>query len=206
MLIDVDVVCCARYELNMMTAAHKTTFEDLFKKKFYDIPNALYRGSLGFKTAAVGSEEQVFDNILAAKTVTEIPRASKNRRVEGPTGAAKWDVTSPENLALFKSREEEKSEKEAKKKEAEEKKKEKEKEREAKKKEKEEQIQEKRREREERKTQKEAAAAAKKAERAAKKADEEAKKVEKSKKTKEMKVDDPIPGPSNTRKSARSRK
>ena len=151
--VDVDVVCCARYELNMMTAAHKTTFEDLFKKKFYDIPNALYRGSLGFKTAAVGSEEQVFDNdnILAAKTVTEIPRASKKWRVEGPTGAAKWDVTSPENLALFKSREEEKSEKEAKKKEAEEKKKEKEKEREAKKKEKEEQTQEKRREREERK-------------------------------------------------------
>ena len=145
--VDVDVVCCARYELNMMTAAHKTTFEDLFKKKFYDIPNALYRGSLGFKTAAVGSEEQVFDNILAAKTVTEIPRGSKNRRVEGPTGAAKWDVTSPENLALFKSREEEKSEKEAKKKEAEEKKKEKEKEREAKKKE----TPEKRREREERK-------------------------------------------------------
>ena len=145
--VDVDVVCCARYELNMMTAAHKTTFEDLFKKKFYDIPNALYRGSLGFKTAAVGSEEQVFDNILAAKTVTEIPRASKNRRV----GAVKWDVTSPENLALFKSREEEKSEKEDKKKEAEEKKKEKEKEREAKKKEKEEQTQEKRREREERK-------------------------------------------------------
>ena len=61
-------------------------------------------------------------------------------------------------------------------------------------------------EKKERKTQKEAAAAAKKAERAAKKADEEAKKVEKSKKTKEMKVDDPIPGPSNTRKSARSRK
>ena len=146
MLIDVDVdgVCCARYELNMMTAAHKTTFEDLFKKKkFYEIPNALYRGWLGFKIAAVGSEEQVFDNILAAKTVTEIPRASKNRRVEGPTGAAKWDVTSPENLALFKSREEEKSEKEAKKKEAEEKKKEKEKETEAKKKEKEEQTQEK---------------------------------------------------------------
>ena len=77
---------------------------------------------------------------------------------------------------------------------------------EAKKKEKEEQTQEKRREREERKTQKEAAVAAKKAERAAKKADEEAKKVEKSKKTKEMKVDDPIPGPSNTRKSTRSRK
>ena len=55
MLIDVDVVCCARYELNMMTAAHKTTFEDLFKKKkFYEIPNALYRGWLGFKISAVG--------------------------------------------------------------------------------------------------------------------------------------------------------
>ena len=54
----------------MMTAAHKTVFENLFKaKKFYEIPNALYRGWLGFKIAAVGSEEEVFNNILAAKTV-----------------------------------------------------------------------------------------------------------------------------------------
>ena len=89
----------------MMTAAHKTVFENLFEaKKFYEIPNALYRGWLGFKIAAVGSEEEVFNNILAAKTVSEIPRAKK-RRLEGPTGASKWDVTSTENLALFKSRE-----------------------------------------------------------------------------------------------------
>ena len=51
----------------MMTAAHKTVFENLFKaKKFYKIPNTLYRGWLGFKIAAVGSEEEVFNNILAA--------------------------------------------------------------------------------------------------------------------------------------------
>ena len=149
----------------MMTSAHKTISENLFKaKKFYEIPNALYRGWLGFKIAAVGSEEEVFDNILAAKTVTEIPW-SKKRRVEGPAGAAKWDVTSAENLALFKSREDEKAEKEAKKKEAEEKKKEKE--REAKKKKKEEQIKQKKRQREEKKSlapAKREAAAAKKAE------------------------------------------
>ena len=106
----------------MMTAAQKTIFEDLFKqKKFYEIPNAVYRGWLGFKIAAVGSEAEVFANILAAKTVTQIPRAKK-RRIDGPIGAAKWDVTSRENLALFQAREEEKAEKEAKKKEAEEKK------------------------------------------------------------------------------------
>ena len=57
----------------------------------------------------------MFDNILAAKTVTRIPRA-KRRRLEGPSGAAKFDITSPENLALFKSREDKKEEKEARKK------------------------------------------------------------------------------------------
>ena len=177
----------------MMTAAQKTIFEDLFKqKKFYEIPNAVYRGWLGFKIAAVGSEEEVFANILAAKTVTQIPRAKK-RRVDGPTGAAKWDVTSTENLALFQAREEEKAEKEAKKKEAEEKKKEKEEQREAKKREKEEQIQEKKRQKEERKREREEAAAAKKAEKAAKKA-------EKARETKE--VDEAVPGTSNTRKRA----
>ncbi len=93
----------ARYELNMMTASQKTQFEELFKeKKFYEIPNAIYRGWLGFKIAVLGTEENMFDKILAAKTITEIPRA-KRRKVDGPTGAAKWDVTSPENLALSRS-------------------------------------------------------------------------------------------------------
>ena len=55
---------------------------------------------------ALGSEG-LFYKILADKTITEIPRAKKNR-VDGPTGAAKWDVTSTEKLALFKNREEEK--------------------------------------------------------------------------------------------------
>ena len=179
----------------MMTAAQKTIFEDLFKqKKFYEIPNAVYRGWLGFKIAAVGSKAEVFANILAAKTVTQIPRAKK-RRIDGPIGAAKWDVTSRENLALFQAREEEKAEKEAKKKEAEEKKKEKEEQREAKKREKEEQIQEKKRQKEERKREREEAAAAKKAEKAAKKA-------EKAREAKE--VDETVPGTSNTRKRGKN--
>ena len=42
--------------------------------------------------------EEVFDNILAAKTVTNIVK------VDGPIEAAKWDVTSAENLALFQAR------------------------------------------------------------------------------------------------------
>ena len=57
-----------------------TFFGNIFKqKKFYEIPNAVYRGWLGFKIAAVGSEEEVFNQILAAKTVSEIPRAKKRR-------------------------------------------------------------------------------------------------------------------------------
>ena len=42
----------------MMTAAQKTVFGNLFKqKKFIEIPNAVYRVWLGFKIAAMGSEE-----------------------------------------------------------------------------------------------------------------------------------------------------
>ena len=42
--------------------------------------------------------EEVFDNILAAKTVTNIVK------VDGPIEAAKWDVNNAENLALFQAR------------------------------------------------------------------------------------------------------
>ena len=185
-----------------MTAAQKTVFEDLFKaKRFYEVSNATYRGWLGFKIAAVGSEDEVF-NILAAKTVTKIPRA-KRRRLEGPTGAAKFDVTSPENLALFKSREDEKDEKEVRKKQAEEKKKEKEQERESKKREKEELNEQKRRQREERRSlinARKEAAAAKKTEKAAKKAEEVTKKIEKAKEKESQKVDESVPGPPGQRK------
>ena len=184
----------------MMTASQRTQFEKLFKeKKFYEIPNPIYRGWLGFKIAVLGTEENVFNNILAAKTITEIPRPKK-RRVDGPTGAAKWDVTSVENLALFKAREDEKAEKEVKKKDAEEKKKE----RVAKKKERDEQNQEKKRKREEKRSlvmaKKEAAAAEKEKQ----KAERAAKKAEKAKETIEM--DDPIPGPSNIRRHVRASK
>ena len=51
----------------------------------------------------------MFHNSFAAKTIAKIPRAEK--RFEGPIGAAKWDVTSDQNLALFKVREDEKAEK-----------------------------------------------------------------------------------------------
>ena len=94
----------------MMTAKQKTNFEKLFEeKKFYEVPDPIYGGWLGFKIAVLGTEENMFHNSLAAKTIAKIPRAEK--RVEGPIGAAKWDVTSDQNLALFKVREDEKAEK-----------------------------------------------------------------------------------------------
>ena len=140
----------------------------------------------------------MFNNILATKTVTAIPRAKK-RRMAGPSGAAKWDVASQENLALFKARDQEKAEKESKKKQAEEKKKEKEEEKEAKKREKEEQNEERRRQREEKRS----LVAARKDAVAAKKA---AKKAEKEKEKETQKLDDAVRGPSNTRRSSKSQK
>ena len=94
----------------MMTAKQKTNFKKLFEeKKLYEVPDPIYRCWLGFKIAVLGTEENMFHNSFAAKTIAKIPRAEK--MVEGPIGAAKWDVTSDQNLALFKVREDEKAEK-----------------------------------------------------------------------------------------------
>ena len=83
----------------MMNAGQKKMFENLFKdKKFFEVKNATYRAWLSFKIAAIGFELEVFNNMLATQTVTAIPHGKK-RRMAGPSGAAKWDVANPENLA-----------------------------------------------------------------------------------------------------------
>ena len=71
-------IFCVRYEFNMMNV---TQFKKLFKeKKFYEIPNPIYRGWLGFMIAALCSEGNVSDNILAAKTITKITWSQGQRR------------------------------------------------------------------------------------------------------------------------------
>ena len=70
---------CARYEVNMMTAAQKTIFENLFKqKKFHEIPNALYRGWLGFKIAAVSNMEEDEEK----KKEKEVQKKEKEEQIE----------------------------------------------------------------------------------------------------------------------------
>ena len=65
----------------MMNVSQKTQFDKLFKEKmFYEIPNPIYRGWLGFMIATLCSEENVFDNILAAKTITKIPQSQGQTR------------------------------------------------------------------------------------------------------------------------------
>ena len=74
-------IFCVRHELNMMNVSQKTQFEKLFKEKmFYEIPNPIYRGWLGFMIATLCSEENVFDNILAPKTITKIPQSQGQTR------------------------------------------------------------------------------------------------------------------------------
>ena len=65
----------------MMNVSQKTQFEKLFKEKmFYEIPNPIYRGWLGFMIATLCSEENVFDSILAAKTIIKYPWSQGQRR------------------------------------------------------------------------------------------------------------------------------
>ena len=70
----------------------------LFRDK--TVFNAVYRGWQGFKIAAVGSEEEVFANILTAKTVTEIPSHGPVKTTN-ITGLGAWHLTHA--LSIFSS-------------------------------------------------------------------------------------------------------
>ena len=77
----------------MMTSAHKTIFENLFKaKKFYEIPNALYRGWLGFKIAAVGSEEEA---AAANKADKAAKKAAEEEKKEEKANECQIDDPEP---------------------------------------------------------------------------------------------------------------
>ena len=74
-------IFCVRHELTMMNVPQKTQFEKLLKEKlFYEIPNPIYRGWLGFMIATLCAEENVFDSILAAKTIIKYPWSQGQRR------------------------------------------------------------------------------------------------------------------------------
>ena len=96
---------CVRYELNMMNVSQRRLFKE---KKFYEIPNPIYRGWLGFKIAALGSALRK-TGLTTSSRPRPSPRSQGQRR-EGLMVQLELprNVTSTENLALLKNREEEK--------------------------------------------------------------------------------------------------
>ena len=71
-----------------------TFFGNLFKqKKFYEIPNAVYRGWLGFKIAAVGSEEEA---AAANKADKAAKKAAEEEKKEEKAKENECQIDDPE--------------------------------------------------------------------------------------------------------------
>ena len=71
-------------------------FQDLFSNKILDVNEPLYQAWLHLKFAALGSEHEAFDKVLASKAPKNIPKQKRKRNDHLPKGAARHNPLSKE--------------------------------------------------------------------------------------------------------------
>ena len=71
-------------------------FQDLFSKKIFNVNEPLYQAWLHLKFAALGSEHEALDKVLASKAHKNIPKQKRKRNDHLPKGAARHNPLSKE--------------------------------------------------------------------------------------------------------------
>ena len=85
----------ARFEIVLDKKLVKK-FQDLFSKKIFDVNEPLYQAWLHLKFAALGSEHEALDKVLASKAPKNIPKQKRKRNDHLPKGAARHNPLSKE--------------------------------------------------------------------------------------------------------------
>ena len=71
--------------------------------------DSIYQSWLLLKRASVGNEIEALDALLADKIPKNLPKSKSKRKMNYPSGPARYDCTGPEWLELFRSRNEKKA-------------------------------------------------------------------------------------------------
>ena len=77
----------------------------MFETKQFNIPEPLYHCWLTHKLASIPTESEALNRVLSAHTATQIPKRKAKRKQNLPTGAARYDPTSPEWVTVLEDQE-----------------------------------------------------------------------------------------------------
>ena len=94
-----------KYEVLMLSSGQVKEFTAMFETKQFNIPEPLYHCWLTHKLASIPTESEALNRVLSAHTATQIPKRKAKRKQNLPTGAARYDPTSPEWVTVLEDQE-----------------------------------------------------------------------------------------------------
>ena len=94
----------ARFETVMLTQRQIESFEELFSKKIYSVPNTDYRAWLCYKIESLGTEGEAIRYVLDCRTPNDIPKKASKRKNNMPQGVDRYDATCDAMMETFKAK------------------------------------------------------------------------------------------------------
>ena len=90
-----------KFEVLLLNPTQVKEFNEFFSKKKFDVKEPIFHSWLSLKLASIPTEAEALDRILKAHTVQNVPKRKQKRSGNLPTGAARYDPTSPEWVAVL---------------------------------------------------------------------------------------------------------
>ena len=94
-----------KFEVLLLTPIQVKEFNEIFSAKKFDVKEPLFHSWLTLKLAAIPTESEALERVLKAHTVEKVPKRKQKRSQNLPTGAARYDPTSPEWVSVLQEQE-----------------------------------------------------------------------------------------------------
>ena len=99
--LDDKITHLNKFEVLLLTPTQLAEFNDLFSKRKFDVNLPIFHSWLPLKLASIPTEAEALERVMKAHTVQNIPKRKQKRSQNLPTGAARYDPTSPEWVATL---------------------------------------------------------------------------------------------------------
>ena len=86
----------AKFEIVFLTPEQILQFSQCFESRNVSFSEPLFKAWLGFKNATLPTEKQAIENVLTDHTASNVQKKKTNRRINKPSGPARYDPNSPE--------------------------------------------------------------------------------------------------------------
>ena len=83
-------------EIVFLTPEQILQFSQCFESRNVSFSEPLFKAWIGFKNATLPTEKQTIENVLTDHTASNVQKKKTNRRINKPSGPARYDPNSPE--------------------------------------------------------------------------------------------------------------